>query len=215
MDGSAVAIVAASIAAVASLASLAANIYFTRRTTREAQFRDLMKPNVVALGEELHQVVACCQVLAKKAAAGQNTKAWFQKAHDACGRLKLLHRRMKYSLGEVGEGIRELTRLANWVDHNKANAERRDALVDAADRLRIAIDDAVREAYLTGTAPPKHAIRSVRRASDDLRALWDGTPEEEAEPLHPLLAEGGATGTVLPIDAATAAEQPADAGGKE
>jgi hypothetical protein len=176
-----VTLIAATVAAVASLLNVAVNVYFVRRSTREAQYRDLLKPYVVQLGEELHQVVACCKVAAKRFDKGEAPKPWVDRAHAACKRLATIQRQVKYPLGEVVGGVRELTRLANWVDHIKADRDRRDQMLMAAEVLRATLDEAVRDAYLSGTAPSRRAQLQVRRAAERLRLLWDRElPAEEA-----------------------------------
>ncbi|HEX8111030.1 MAG TPA: hypothetical protein VF516_25040 [Kofleriaceae bacterium] len=111
MDQQTVTLVAAGVAATASLSNVIVNVYFARRMSRESQFRDLLKPHMVVLGETLHAVVACSRVVGARAQQGIDTRSWLKKAQDACNQLKQLHRQVKYPLWGVSEGIRELTRL--------------------------------------------------------------------------------------------------------
>ena len=68
MDAQSVTLIVAAVAATASLANMGVNIFFSRKATREEQFRDLLKPHIIQLGEELHQVVACCFTIAAASA---------------------------------------------------------------------------------------------------------------------------------------------------
>jgi hypothetical protein len=82
-------------------------------------------------------------------------------------------RKVKYLLGEVTEGIRALARLANWVDYGKADGPWAKDGVDAYDRLRNALDAAIRTAFLRGEPPSWLMRRRVSNAALALRASWE------------------------------------------
>jgi hypothetical protein len=181
MDQQTVTLVAAGVAATASLSNVIVNVYFARRMSRESQFRDLLKPNMVVLGETLHAVVACSRIVGTRAQQGIDIRSWLKKAHDACNQLKQLHRQVKYPLWGVSEGIRELTRLANWVAHTREDTSLNKSILDAADDLRLTLDEVIKDVFLTGRPPSRQAKRRVSDNTRALRALWLGSIDEPEE----------------------------------
>lgn len=168
-------LLAAVVAAVASVLGVfvtAASIYFERRTTKEAQHRDLLKPYIVDLGDTLHRVIACSQVVVHRAAREQPTDKWQRLAGDACTKLKELRLKVKYPLWGLDAGLNEMTRLASYVSHQRHREEFRQPLLDAAENLRSRLDEAIRISFLSGRPPGDDTVSSVDSAAQLLHNAW-------------------------------------------
>lgn len=168
-------LIAAVVAAVASVLGVivtAATIYFDRRSTAEAQHRDLLKPHIIDLGETLHKVIACSQIVVHRAAQEQTTEKWQRLAGEACTKLKELRLKVKYPLWGLDDGLNEMTRLASYVSHLRNREEFRQPLLDAAESLRRELDEAIRKSFLEGQPPDDRAVSSVASAAQLLRAAW-------------------------------------------
>lgn len=177
-------LVAAVIAAAASMLGVLVtglSIYFDRRTTKEDRHRELLSPYVVDLGDVLHQIVACSQVVVNRAKAGEPTEKWERLAGEACAKLKVLRLRVKYPLWGLDEGLSELTRLASYVSHQRDHADLRQPLLDAANALRTRLDDAIRGSFVQGRAPSASDVGSVVTAARELRSLWETSTEREPD----------------------------------
>jgi hypothetical protein len=181
IDAQMATLIAAAVAAIASLINLAANIYFSRRANREAQYRELLKPHITQLGDDLYQTIACCRIISRIADKNKDPQKWLERARDACNRVKELHRKLKYPLWGVSDGLRNLTLLANWIDHSQERQKQRDALLLAADNLRLILDGVIREAFISGTPPSIWAQCRVRKASEKFWSIWGHNPEDELE----------------------------------
>ena len=193
-----VAPVAAATAAISSLVSLLTTIYFGRLGVREAQYRELLKPFVVDLGDQIHQIVACSKLASDRIGTGQNPEKYFAQSEAAAKRLVELHRKVKYSLPGVSEGLRTLVRLSTWVHHLKSEQQvfRRNQMVEAADLLREELDAAIRTCYIAGRPPDTSAIKRVKEASAQFRKIWSQGPDSrkahsDAEEYYPEMLELG------------------------
>jgi len=173
-------------ALTASVLSLL-NLWWTHRAGRRGemrtQYRDLLKPYVADLGEALHQIVASATVAVHRKTQGRTPDDWLERSEAACTRLKELRVKAKYPLWRIEDGLRQITRVASWIKHNIDRVDRRDKLLAAAEELRVALDDAVREAYLNGCPPGLIHRWTVAYKARKLRQLWDdgSLADEEAD----------------------------------
>jgi hypothetical protein len=129
---------------------------------------------------------------------GENAASWLKRADEASERLKDMQRKIKYPLGGIVSGVRELTRLSAWVKHlnGEPQGKRRTELINAAESLRVALDRAIQDAFLSGRPPTWLATRRVADATKRLRGLWDQGQTEESAVLE--LQESTAEVLALP-----------------
>ncbi len=160
-----------------SLVNLLLNQRAGFRGEVRTQYRNLLSPHIVEFGEQLHEAVAMANIAAKRAATGQPTDQYQKKCRAACARLKELRRKLKYPLWEIDEPIRTITRLGSWMDHRLSEPKKAEALVAEAEKLRNALDRAIRSSFVRGRPPRWHETRSAKCAAERLRKDWgDGAP---------------------------------------
>lgn len=144
-------LIAAVVAASTSICTLFVNLFAQYRSEMRAAFRKSVEPHLGPLGQNLYETMACSRVLSEKNdEAGQSRVNWKARADKSRDELKRLRLAVRYSLWGLDEPLRVITRVPNWIDHNKGNKEQTDALMLAATALREAIDNSVRRAYAKG-----------------------------------------------------------------
>lgn len=174
-------LVAAALAAVASVLSILFKVLGQKNADMRAAHRDLMATYVEDLGRAIHESVATANVFISKIENGGNADAWRKKADTAKSDLATIRRRVRYSLWGIDEGLRDLTRLANWVAHCQDYPANANKLLNAADQLREALDDAIRHSYSSGNPPSWRRRKKVHNAAEHLRAVYSEVMAEGLE----------------------------------
>lgn len=177
-------LVAACAAAAASIVNAVLTIWAGRQGERRRQYRELLAPHVVEFAEHLHQIGASAQIIVKRLQLGQDTGNYLQRCKDACSGLDTLRRKLKYPLWEICEGIRVLTRLGGWLRHRLNRVEDADRLVGQAEELRLALDLAVKGAFLRGRPPGLRSRWRCTRAARRLRDEWERTSPQAEQPFE-------------------------------
>ena len=148
------------------------------RSTKEEQFRLLLRPHVTQLGEELHNIVAMSNVACKRFLAGKDIASDVDKIRLSSQRLEELRRKVRYPLKEIDLGIRDIIRLPGWFEHAKSDNQRRTGLLEAADKLKSALDDAIRQSYIDGVPPSDKFVKAVDKSRLMLRRFGDAKTED-------------------------------------
>lgn len=174
------ALVGSSIAATASLATLV----LTRAGNRSAEFRaahrTLLHPVMQSLGVQIHQVVAISTIYLRRAQSGQDLAPWRRHGEDASRALLELRRSVRYPLWGMEAGLRTMARLPSWITNYASRPEEGGLLLEKAEKLREALDRAVRNSYEKGRPPTWRDRRSIDRADRGVRSAWMGpTPKSE------------------------------------
>ena len=172
-------LVAASIAGFLSLTNLVVSWRHRRSAEEREQYRGLLKPHVETLGANLHTLLAAAKVAGKRMDLDQPPDSWMTRSESAAKNLKDMVLKVKYPLWSVVDGLRELTRLPNWLRHVRDQAARRGMLLAAAEALRSEVDTAIRNAFLSGVQPGHLQRWRVTKRTKELRAVWlAGRPAE-------------------------------------
>jgi hypothetical protein len=144
-------LIAAGVAAVASLSNVASTARGALKAELRVARRKSLEASVVDLGECLHQVLACANVLMMTSSA-EATDSWRSRAQEAKKRLKDLRPKVRYSLWGMDEALRVLSRIPDWSGHLRSNPHRAKKLLRLSNRLRAGVDRSVRTVYVNGDA---------------------------------------------------------------
>lgn len=147
-----VTLIAAAIAAGCSLLVLVINLFAQWRGELRATYRRSIEKTLAELGEALHQVVACSNVLTRTKPT-EARETWKNRASEAKTKLKEIRSAVRYPLWGLDEGIRVLTRLPDWIMHKIDKPDEARKLLAAGDRLRASLDFAIRRCYADGRPP--------------------------------------------------------------
>ena len=168
-----VTLVAALLAFVASVVTLAGNLFKQRSSDFGAAHRRLLEPHVHNLSEALHQIGASSSLLIKNRDNDVVSARWREKADEAQSEIKKCRRVLRYPLWGLDDGLRTVSRLADWVDHVRATPETAQSILDAGGELRGALDQAIRKSYLKGRPPHFIDVARVNRHSKKLKQVRD------------------------------------------
>lgn len=164
------------IAAVIAASAAVLNVFLVAAGKREEEIRAATRQAIAEhlneIGRLIYEVVALADVQARSTTDNTH-KVRHANARAAAVRLKNKRLEVRYSLWGIDMGIRELTRLPDWVAHAKVDAQARSEILAAGSALGDALDVAIRSAYLTGTLPGLMARWKVARAQKKLRAVYD------------------------------------------
>lgn len=164
-------LIAAAVAALASVAGLVLNLVAqTRAEVRQAN-RALLGPHLNDLARSLHEVLASATILSK-ARTDKSRENWRKRAADAQGRIKGFRSELRYPLWGIHEGLRVISRLPNWLEHTHDLPEVAQELWADGNRLRNALDLAIRDAYVWGRPPSRRRRRRVNYFARRLRTLY-------------------------------------------
>lgn len=174
-------LLAAVIAAVAAVLGVGVTLITTTAAELRTAHRHITLPLLSRIGQGVHEVVALSHAMLK--AANEDT---FQKrrvrATTAAERLKKLRRRSRYALWGLEKGIRELTRVPDWLSHTRGYPESAKRLHDSAARLGERLDTAIMRSYRLGRPPSRWDRWRVSRAQKRVRSAYDtfmATPKEQ------------------------------------
>lgn len=172
--------ISAVIAAFVSICTLCFNIFFQYRAEMRAAYRKTLEPHLATLGQNLYETMACSKVLADKSGnAGKSRDNWRARADKASAELRKLRLAVRYSLWGLDEPLRVITRVPNWITHNKGDDLQTKKLIHAATTLRESIDNSVRRAFTKGRPIPYWERHSLAKRAKVVRDLYqNGAPEE-------------------------------------
>jgi hypothetical protein len=142
-------------------------------------YRKTLEPHLGPLGKNLYETMACSKMLAtKNDETGASRANWKNRADTARDELKAQRLDLRYSLWGLDEPLRVITRVPNWIEHNKGKKEQTDSIIKLATELRSAIDDSVRRAYALGRPLPWWERKSLAKKAAALRVGYrNGAPE--------------------------------------
>ena len=166
------AVVSAVIAATASIISLMVNIFVAYRKEERESYRSFLKDDLKDISSNIHQIMSAAAILTK-ARTETSAKNWRSRAAIAGAELDKSRIRTRYHFHGISDGFRTLRRVPNWVEHivdrDPASARK---LVDLADDLRIALDNAVFDAFSNGRRPSCGVSKDVRKAAWQTEAFY-------------------------------------------
>ena len=145
-------LIAAATAAAASLLGLGISIIAQWRSEGRTAYRAIIQDDLNQIGQSLHETMALSN-LQLKADSPEIHKKRYAAAAEAATALKELRHRVRYSLWGLDRGIRELTRLPDWIGHARHSKESALEIYQMATSLCSTIDKSVMRAYNRGRAP--------------------------------------------------------------
>lgn len=167
-----VATLAAAFAALLiSIVTTLITLWNSRRQDSRGAFRDLLTDNVAELSDGLHQIIATSHILLKTKSP-ESQKAWVDKGSLAKAKLMNCRSVLRYPLWGVTDSLNTLARLPSWAAHAKRYPSAAAALVDAGDKLREKIDDAVFYAVMKGKRPKRKLRKQVLAAEKRLIEVY-------------------------------------------
>lgn len=164
---------AAIIAAIVSVV----NLFFASRAKRSAEmrvaYRKLLSPHICKLGEALHQILAATNVLLRRAKFGSGKGEWEKRGQEASDTIEVLRRKLRYPLWGIDSGLKRLRRVLNWSQHLKVVPDEADKLFIAGDKLKDAIDEALRYSFSHGRPPSWRCVLLVQYRSWKLAKTYE------------------------------------------
>jgi hypothetical protein len=170
-------LIAAGLAAVASLSNVAATARGALKAELRVARRKSLEASVVDLGDCLHQVLACANVL-MMTSSEEATDRWRNRGQEAKKKLKELRPKLRYSLWGMDEALRVLSRIPDWADHLRSEPRRAKKLLRLSNRLRSGVDRSVRTVYVNGDPTSLFQRAWVTFYAWRCRATFGDKPEE-------------------------------------
>lgn len=164
-------LVAAIIAASASIIGVLLAAFQKRREEVRAATRQAVAENLNELGRLIHETIAL-STLQSKYTSDANHKLKYASARAAAAKLKSKRLDVRYSLWGIDAGLRELTRLPDWIGHAKNDEDAMANILLAARDLGDVLDAAIRSVYLNGALPSMLAKFKVNRKAKKFRAAY-------------------------------------------
>lgn len=172
MDESTATLFAAIIAAVVSIIVLLLQVLSAYDAESRGAHRQIIEPYLADLGESLHSILATSEIM-MKAKSDVSYNEWKRKAHTSQDALRAIRGKVRYPLWGIDEGIRVMIRVPNWITHFKKRVPGSREVLDAADDLRITLDDVIRHSYSWGRPPTVCERWRVARRATALRSLFE------------------------------------------
>ena len=147
-----VTLAAALIAAAGSIVGVILQVFASRSSEMRAAQRATLRPYLARLSTNLHQVVAISNIYIKRY-PNHDVENWRERGKEAQEKIKELRWEVRYFLWGLDEGLRTMSHFFDWVTHLQDYPDEAAQLLKRGDELRIALDNAIRNAYLRGTAP--------------------------------------------------------------
>lgn len=166
-------LVAAVIAALASFGTIVLTGRGKQQEELRAATRQAIAENLNEIGRLIYEVVALSNIQTK-ATSDQSHKVKYANARAAAAKLKNKRLEVRYSLWGVDKGLRELSRLPDWVGHAKAIPAARLEILNAGTKLADELDAAIRHAYLSGALPNAMTRWRVARSAKKFRKAYEG-----------------------------------------
>jgi hypothetical protein len=180
-------LIAAIIAATASAFQIVISAFSSRDAEFRAAHRKILEPHLSDLGFSMHQLLASSKMYMQRYGRQQALANWRNRAEEASHRLKDLRRQVRYPLWGIDEGIRTLTRVFHWVSHLQEHPEAAEVLFIASDKLRQALDEAIRNSYQAGRPPNTIEVWKVnlnvwllkRKRDEIIRRIGDAALKDQ------------------------------------
>jgi hypothetical protein len=142
---------------------------------RRNKYRELVTSHLPALSDALHEIMASCHIRVERAKLGQSSLTYKNRAADAANKLKRVRIQVRLPLKRIDAGINVMTRLPSWIDHKVSSPNKARELLDAAEELRLLLDDALLGAIINGKEPSWRMGKAVERAVDKVEQRWKVT----------------------------------------
>jgi hypothetical protein len=158
---------AAIVAAVAGVASLVVTTVSGYRREMRAAQRDALQPYLSSLADAIHQTVAT-SFNQQRASSAQKAQRWREQGKKAATTLETVRLGVRYPLPGVDDGLRNLTRVPDWVAHRRGQTAS-DDLLNKADALAKALHRTIETSWRRGRPPGAIRRRMLERRVDELR----------------------------------------------
>lgn len=168
MDNGLATLVAALVAAFSGVLSLIITSVFNWSSVQRNAHRDLLSPYMSVLSKELHQIIACSDMISKSKTT-ESLRNWHDRALESQRVLKSIRVELRYPLWGIDIGIHTLVRLPNWVENTKRHPRVTDKLLAHGDKLGNLIDLTILDCYKRGL-PPRYMYKfRIKRRAEKLR----------------------------------------------
>jgi hypothetical protein len=165
-------LLAAIIAALVSIIVLLVQVFSSTDAEARGAHRQIIETYLAEIAEALHSIIATSEIMMKtKSDASYNE--WKRKAHVSQEKLRSIRGKVRYPLWGIDEGLRVMIRVPNWITHFKKRVPESRKVLDAADALSIALDNAIRYSYSRGRPPTFIERWIVGRKAKALRSLFE------------------------------------------
>lgn len=164
--------IAAIVAAAMSLITAVLTIFSNRSSEVRAANRTIILLEFKELGKAIHETLALSNLQLKVLNEATHPAA-YQKAEDAAKKLKVLRHKVRYSLWGLDNGLRELSRIPDWIGHAKKSPNSAKKLHHLAHLLGQALDNAIRTSYENGAQPGFRCRMKVNRRTSKLRKYYE------------------------------------------
>ena len=161
--------VAAIIAALSGIVSLVVTTVFNWSSVQRSAHRDLLSPYMPTLSKELHQIIACSDMISK-CKSTESVRSWHDRALESQTVLKGIRTELRYPLWGIDIGLHTITRLPNWVENTRKHPKVSKKLLVHGNKLGKLIDLTILDCYQTGLPPKAFAKWRIKRRSQKLRS---------------------------------------------
>jgi hypothetical protein len=169
---------AAIVAAIAAVASLGVTTFSAyRREMRNAQ-RDALQPHLASLANAIHQTVAT-SFNQQKAQSPAVAERWRSRGKESAKTLESVRLAVRYPLPGLDEGLKNLTRVPDWVAHRRGQPSVGELLAHA-DSLATALHATIEASWRLGRPPGWLRRRRLTRRVNALRAVAPIGPKTTA-----------------------------------
>jgi len=169
MDNGLATLVAAIVAAFSGVFSLILTSVFNWSNVQRNAHRDLLSPYMPVLSKELHQIIACSDMISKSKTT-ESVRSWHDRALESQTVLKNMRTELRYPLWGIDVGLHTITRLPNWVENARKCPNVAKNLLTHGDKLGYLIDLAILDCYRRGLPPTAFAKWRIKRRAEKLRA---------------------------------------------
>lgn len=169
----AAATVSACVAAGALLLTTVANVVGGGKNEARSAHRELLGAYLAQLGRDIKGVVAASTVYQERVLAGKSLEGWRSRAIMHGNSLNDLRADVRYLLYGLDDGLRDLSRVAGWIQHFNDMPEKAQVVLASADLLRGTLDSTIARSYRRGEPPSSRDQRRVANAARDLRDAWE------------------------------------------
>lgn len=174
-------LIAAIIAAFISLITLVLNLSTRYSAEVRKAHRDSLTKDLHALGEALHQTLACSHILLKSR-TDESLANWRARASAAKARLKALRVKLRYPLWGLDDSLKTISLLPDWIDHVRLYPEHASEVIKHGTALGDALDSSIRKCYIHGRSPRRCEVRKVnsrRRSLEKAYTMFQERPQRE------------------------------------
>lgn len=183
MDTGVATLVAAIVAAFSGVLSLVITTVFNWTSLQRNAHRDLLAPYMSTLSKELHQIIACSDMISR-AKSDESVKSWNDRAAESQSQLKSIRTELRYPLWGVDVGLQTLTRLPNWIKNARKHPDVTKNLLEHGDKLGELIDLIILDCYKRGLPPSVIGRWRVKRRAQKLRTEFRSFGEKRRARPH-------------------------------